>query len=145
LVFAVYFALFGIPEVVDSVWWQIGIIVGLVAGMAAKAGSVSDSRFHETMIGQTQREDAGTPVIEVSDNFTVFPVGVNVGGRPVIFSVLVRGKEDGSQAVGFETWLIPYDAVVQALKLEVTPLSDGQLDVRIAWIDYSPQPPGVTE
>jgi len=115
---------------VDSVWWQIAIIVGLVVGMAAKACSVSYSRFQEDLISQIEREDAGTPVIENYDNFTVFPVGVNVGGRPVIFSVLVRGQEDGSQAVEFENWLIPYDAVVQALKLEVTPLADGQLDVR---------------
>ncbi len=114
----------------DSVWWQIAIIVGLVLGMAAKADSVSYSRFQETMISQTEREDSVTPVIENSDNFTVFPVGVNVGGRPVIFSVLVRGQEDGRQAVAFETWLIPYDAVVQALNLEVTPLPDGQLEVR---------------
>ncbi len=98
--------------------------------MAAKACSVSYSRFQEDLISQIEREDAGTPVIENYDNFTVFPVGVNVGGRPVIFSVLVRGQEDGSQAVEFENWLIPYDAVVQALKLEVTPLADGQLDVR---------------
>ncbi|WP_228060315.1 carboxypeptidase-like regulatory domain-containing protein [Coleofasciculus sp. LEGE 07092] len=67
---------------------------------------------------------------DISDNFTVFPVGVNIGGRPVIFSVLVRGQEDGTQAIDFENWLIPYDTVIKALKLEVTPLPDGQLEVR---------------
>lgn len=48
---------------------------------------------------------------EVSARFKVFPVGVNVGERPVIFSVLVRGQENGTEAVNFPNWLVPFDAV----------------------------------
>jgi hypothetical protein len=72
------------------------------------------------------------PVSDITQrlNFTVFPVGLNVGGRNTIASVLVRGKEDDSQAIDLKNWLIPYDAVVEALKLNVTSLPDGQLEVR---------------
>ncbi|MBC1220013.1 carboxypeptidase regulatory-like domain-containing protein [Nostoc sp. UCD121] len=62
--------------------------------------------------------------------FKVFPVGLNVGNRNVNSSVLVRGQEDGSQAIDFSNWLLPYDAIVQGLKLNVTTLPDGQLEVR---------------
>jgi hypothetical protein len=62
--------------------------------------------------------------------FVVFPVGLNVGKRTINPSFLVRGKEDGSEAVDFNNWLLPYDAVIQALKLKVTTLPDGQLEVK---------------
>jgi Carboxypeptidase regulatory-like domain len=61
---------------------------------------------------------------------SVFPVGLNVGKRNINPSVLIRGKEDGTQAINFENWLVPYDAIIQALKLNVTTLPDGQLEVR---------------
>ncbi|MGB7375135.1 MAG: hypothetical protein WA959_00965, partial [Rivularia sp. (in: cyanobacteria)] len=64
------------------------------------------------------------------DNFTTFPVGLNIGKRNIKAGVLVRGNEDGSRAVDFQNWLLPYDAVIQALKLNVTTLPDGQLEVR---------------
>ncbi|RCJ28297.1 hypothetical protein A6S26_12255 [Nostoc sp. ATCC 43529] len=65
-----------------------------------------------------------------NSEFKVFPVGLNVGNRNVNPSVLVRGQEDGSQAIDFANWLLPYDAVIQGLKLNVTTLPDGQLEVR---------------
>ncbi|MEO0841424.1 MAG: carboxypeptidase regulatory-like domain-containing protein [Cyanobacteria bacterium J06643_5] len=63
-------------------------------------------------------------------NFTTFPVGLNIGKRNIKAGVLVRGYEDGSQAVDFQNWLLPYDDVVQVLKLNVTTLPDGQLEMR---------------
>ena len=71
-----------------------------------------------------------TPVNVASTNFTTFPVGFNIGKRNVKAGVLIRGNEDGSKAVDFQSWLLPYDAVIQALKLNVTTLPDGQLEVR---------------
>ena len=59
-----------------------------------------------------------------------FPVGLNAGKRNINPSVLVRGEENGRQAINFQNWLIPYDAVIQALKLNITTLNDGQLEVR---------------
>ncbi|KOP25844.1 hypothetical protein AMR41_14155 [Hapalosiphon sp. MRB220] len=67
---------------------------------------------------------------DIAENFQVFPVGLDVGQRNAIKSVLVRGKEDGTQAINFEQWLIPYDAVIQALNLKVTPLPDGLQEVQ---------------
>ncbi|MGB6301386.1 MAG: hypothetical protein WBF90_35115, partial [Rivularia sp. (in: cyanobacteria)] len=71
-----------------------------------------------------------TPINVASSNFTTFPVGLNVGKRNVKAGVLVRGYEDGSRAVDFQNWLLPYDAVIQVLKLNVKTLPDGQLEVR---------------
>ena len=65
-----------------------------------------------------------------SDQLIILPVGVNLGKQNVIPSTLVRGFEDGSQAINFETWLIPLDDVIKGLKLDVKPLDDGQLEVR---------------
>jgi hypothetical protein len=57
-------------------------------------------------------------------------VGINIGKDNAIPSTIVRGLEDGSQAVNFDKWLIRFDDVVQALKLTVTTLDDGQLELR---------------
>nr|MDJ0677539.1 carboxypeptidase regulatory-like domain-containing protein [Calothrix sp. MO_167.B42] len=62
--------------------------------------------------------------------FSTFPVGLSVGKRNVIPSILIRGKEDGLQAIDFDNWLLPYDTVIKVLKLKVTNLPDGQLEMR---------------
>jgi hypothetical protein len=78
---------------------------------------------------------ANTPVatsetLKNLDEFSLRTVGINVGKRNVIPSILVRGKENGTEAIDFENWLLPYEAVIKALKLNVTTLTDGQLEVR---------------
>jgi hypothetical protein len=60
----------------------------------------------------------------------VFPVGLNVNRRNIFPSILVRGREDGSQAIDFANWLLPYDAVIQGLKFTAKPLPDGQVELR---------------
>ncbi len=82
------------------------------------------------LVGQTNAEQLPPRALELPAGFTVFPVGVNVGTRSVIFGVLVRGRENGTEAVDFANWLVPFDAVVEALKLKVTPLENGQLELR---------------
>lgn len=66
--------------------------------------------------------------------FSVFPVGINIGDRNVKSGALVRGREDGKQALNFATWQLSYDDVIQVLKLNVTTLADGQIEVRSAGI-----------
>jgi Carboxypeptidase regulatory-like domain len=66
----------------------------------------------------------------ISAPLNVFPVGLNAGGRNVFPSILIRGKEDGAQAVDFQNWLIPYDAAIKALKFSTKTLPDGQLELR---------------
>ncbi|HEY9633700.1 MAG TPA: carboxypeptidase-like regulatory domain-containing protein [Coleofasciculaceae cyanobacterium] len=78
-------------------------------------------------LGQANSEQS-PPKVQM--RFTVFPVGMNVGKRSVIFGVLVRGLENGTEAVDFGDWLVPFDAVVEALKLKVMPLENGQLELR---------------
>lgn len=62
--------------------------------------------------------------------FTVFPVGLNLFKRNVIASSLIKGSEDGTQAINFKQWLIPFDDVVKALNIKVNILDDGQLELR---------------
>ncbi|MDD1414948.1 carboxypeptidase-like regulatory domain-containing protein [Dolichospermum sp. ST_con] len=63
-------------------------------------------------------------------DFIILPIGINIGNRPVINSTLIRGLEDGSQAISLEKWLIPLDDVSAALKLNITYLKDGQIEIR---------------
>ena len=65
-----------------------------------------------------------------SVQFAVFPVGAIANDRTVIFSLLVRGYEDGIRAIDFTNWLVPFDAVTEALSLDVTALPGGQLELR---------------
>ncbi len=62
--------------------------------------------------------------------FTILPVGINLGIRNVTESTLVRGFEDGSKAVNFDNWLLPFDDVLSALNITKTDLDDGQLELR---------------
>ncbi|HLP91457.1 MAG TPA: carboxypeptidase-like regulatory domain-containing protein [Nostocaceae cyanobacterium] len=78
----------------------------------------------------TNIANSPTNQLKQTEEFTVFPVGLNVNKRNVNPGVLIRGKEDGSQAVDFNNWLVPYDAVIQALKINITTLPDGQLEAR---------------
>jgi hypothetical protein len=63
-------------------------------------------------------------------NLTTFPVGIMVGDRNVISGVLVRGEEDDSQGINLDNWLLLYDTIIQVLRLNVTTLADGQLELR---------------
>ncbi|NER22408.1 MAG: carboxypeptidase regulatory-like domain-containing protein [Symploca sp. SIO1C2] len=99
---------------------MLGLMTSVVIGITDGTWAQTNSNLLEPV----NSENAAT------DDFTILPVGVNVGERAVIFTVLVRGQEDGSQAVDFAQWLVPYDTVIKALKLEVTSLADGQLEVR---------------
>jgi len=62
--------------------------------------------------------------------FTILPLGIMIGRRNVIPSTLVRGAEDGEQAINFEEWLLPFDAVTKALQISITNLEDGQMELR---------------
>jgi len=82
---------------------------------------------NESLIRQ---KPASAPQTAATGAFSVFPVGVNVGKRNVLPSTFVRGKENGTEAINFADWSISYDAVIQALKLSIKSLPDGQLEVR---------------
>ena len=73
-----------------------------------------------------------TSVAQLKENFTVFPIGLIIGKRSVIDSILVRGKEDENQVIDFENWLLPYNFIIQALKFSSKVLPDGQIELRSA-------------
>ncbi len=57
--------------------------------------------------------------------FIIIPIGINVGNRNVIASALVKGAEDGNEAINFPQWLIPFNDVVEVLKLSINEQEDG--------------------
>lgn len=69
-------------------------------------------------------------IAQFPDNFSSFLVGIKVNNRPVITSTLIRGQEDGEAAINFDQWLLPYDAIIKALKLTATVLPDNQIELR---------------
>ncbi|MEQ8969413.1 MAG: carboxypeptidase-like regulatory domain-containing protein [Coleofasciculus sp. C1-SOL-03] len=69
-------------------------------------------------------------IAQVPDDFSSFLVGIKVNNRPVITSTLIRGQEDGEAAINFDQWLLPYDAIVKALKFTATVLPDNQIELR---------------
>ncbi len=73
-----------------------------------------------------------TPAIQTIDTkpWAPLPVGIMVGDRTVIPSTLVRGQEDGKQAIDFNQWLISLDDFVKALKFNQRILDDGGLELR---------------
>ncbi|MEA5468352.1 carboxypeptidase-like regulatory domain-containing protein [Spirulina sp. 06S082] len=63
-------------------------------------------------------------------NFTTLIVGIDINQRPAIDGALVRGREDGTNAINLSDWLVPFDVVREALNLEITPLEEDILEVR---------------
>ncbi|MEI6707282.1 MAG: carboxypeptidase-like regulatory domain-containing protein [Methylococcales bacterium] len=62
--------------------------------------------------------------------FYVFPIGINNDSRNIVPSALVRGAEDGKQAINLDDWLIPLEAVTTALNIKTRTLDDGQIELR---------------
>ena len=69
-----------------------------------------------------------------SSDFTILPLGVNIGTRNALESTLAKGYEDGTQAINLDQWLIPFNDLVSAFNLKVQPLEDGQLELRSPFI-----------
>jgi hypothetical protein len=69
-----------------------------------------------------------TPAI-LPQGLQTLPVGLNINGRSVLPSMNVRGEEDGEKAVNFDRWLVPFDEVINALKLKVKEADDGGVEI----------------
>ncbi len=74
---------------------------------------------------------APTPTLTIEDTqkFETLPVGIMVGSRSVMPSILVHGLENGSQAIHFKQWLVPFDEIIQAAGFQVTHLDNGYLEL----------------
>jgi hypothetical protein len=64
------------------------------------------------------------------DRFTpsLMPVGLIVNDRTKLESFSILGQENGSEAVSFENWLLPFDELVQAIGFKIKEI-DGQLEL----------------
>lgn len=117
-----------------------GLLVGLGAPVMAEnpreeppasaadivADPLPDPQFEATSGISSESQASGA----ATTDFTLLPVGLGVDGRITVTSTLVRGLEDGAQAIDFEAWLVPFDAAMQALNTQVAPLENGLWELR---------------
>jgi hypothetical protein len=73
----------------------------------------------------------------VAAKWDVLPIGIQVSGRTAVKSALVRGSEDGSQAINFDDWLVPYEVMIKALNIRVTNLPNGQVQLRSPTVAFN--------
>lgn len=71
-----------------------------------------------------------TPAPNNSTNYSTFIIGLNVGSRNANPGVLVRGQVTDTEAIDFENWLIPYEAVLEALKFTSKVISENEVELR---------------
>jgi hypothetical protein len=57
-------------------------------------------------------------------NTPLLPVGLLVNGKTRLESFYVIGQENGSAAVEFENWLLPFDELVGAMGFKITAIDD---------------------
>ena len=56
------------------------------------------------------------------------PVGLIVNGKTKLDSFTILGQEDGSRAINFEDWLLPFDELAQALGFKIKEI-DSKLEI----------------
>lgn len=56
-------------------------------------------------------------------------MGLNVGDRNILPTALIKGSESGG-TISFDQWLVPFESVIQALDIVVTPLASGEWELR---------------
>jgi hypothetical protein len=56
------------------------------------------------------------------------PVGLIVNGQTKLDSFTILGQEDGSRAINFEDWLLPFDELAQTLGFKIKEI-DGKLEI----------------
>jgi hypothetical protein len=72
---------------------------------------------------------SNTPAVPANVEVPTLPVGLNVNRRNVLPSIIVRGRENGENAVDFDSWLVPFDEVIQALGLKLEGRADGTVEI----------------
>ena len=80
-----------------------------------------------------------------SQQFTLFPVGINLNGKNVNTSALIKGVETDDRPVAFEQWIVPFDVVVETLNITVTSLKNGELELRSPGLAVRVNPQKLTE
>ncbi|MDJ1174645.1 carboxypeptidase regulatory-like domain-containing protein [Roseofilum capinflatum] len=61
---------------------------------------------------------------------TLFIVGLTVGRRNVNAGVLVRGEVDDTEAINFDDWLVPYNAILEALNFTSEVVEEDTVELR---------------
>ncbi|MEM7555819.1 MAG: carboxypeptidase-like regulatory domain-containing protein [Cyanobacteria bacterium P01_A01_bin.84] len=92
----------------------------------------SNSQLDNTPAATSNPSNAKKIQNKTSSNFKLqtFPVGVSIGRHNVQQSMLVRGWENGSEAIKFADWLLPYDRVIKIFGFDSKNLPDGKIELR---------------
>lgn len=65
-----------------------------------------------------------------SGGFDFFPCGLRSGKQQLLPSLMVRGQEDGQQAVNLADWALPWAILAKTLRIETKTLADGRIELR---------------
>ena len=82
--------------------------------------------------------------VSKSQQFTLFPVGINLNGKNVNTSALIKGVEN-DRPLAFKQWIVPFDVVVETLNITVTSLKNGKLELRSPGLAVRVDPQQLTE
>lgn len=88
-----------------------------------------------TSVG-TSVEVSDQPTIDLSVNSAtdkslgVLLVGLSIDGLTTVEATLVKGRENGLNAIAFDQWLVPFDDAIALSGATVTRQSDGRLYIR---------------
>jgi hypothetical protein len=88
----------------------------------------SFAREPESLLAPTNHTTTGED--KFTTVFTTFPCGLNLGNRQLLPSIMVRGKEDGTKAINFDEWSIPFNVLTKTLNVKTKTLADGQIELR---------------
>ena len=81
-------------------------------------------------VGSEVNSEVGSEVSASASSLGLLLVGLSVGDINTVEATLVRGREDGTDAVLFDQWLIPFDDAIAALGGHIAPQADGSVVVR---------------
>jgi hypothetical protein len=88
----------------------------------------SPTHIIRSLLTNLHQQDETTS--HTTSELEILTLGISVNNRLVVQSTLVRGYEDGFDAVDLENWQIPYQIFLQALGIQTSELADGQLELR---------------
>ena len=107
-------------------------LIFIVGHFVILFGNIAIAAEPDNKLGQNQ------PVVPatIPQANSILPVGLNVNGKNVLQSTNVRGKEDGEKAVDFELWLVSWEDVKTALKLNLDEPVNGQIEIKSALFKF---------
>ena len=116
-----------IAEPVESIAEPVESSTKSVAPIAEPAIPVAETATHTKNLSAAAQSESSS---SEDSALGVMLVGLAVDQITTVEATLIKGREDGTGAVAFERWLIPFDDAMAALGATVTSQEDGFLTIR---------------